>query len=75
MFAVYAVIFYVSAVFVRDYGVTITEMYVSIFCIMFAGMGAGSNNAFQGDVGAAKNACRNIFKILDSEDEVQQQKK
>ena len=46
MFAVYAVVFYVAAVFVRDYGVTSKEMYVSMFCIMFAGMGAGSNNAF-----------------------------
>jgi len=75
MFSVYAVIFYVSAIFVRDYGLSIKDMYISMFCILFAGIGAGSNNAFQGDVGSAKNACRNIFKILDSEDEIQQQKR
>jgi len=70
MFAVYAVIFYVSAIFVRDHGVSIKDMYISMFCILFSGMGAGSNNAFAGDVGSAKNACRSVFKILDSEDEI-----
>lgn len=70
MFGIYAVIFYVSAYFVRDYGVSIRDMYVSIFCILFAGFGAGSNNAFVGDIGAAKVACRNIFKIIDADDEI-----
>lgn len=72
MFAIYAVVFIASALFVRDEGVKIRNMYISVFCVLFAGFGAGSNNAFIGDAGAAKNAARNIFKIIDSEDEVQQ---
>ncbi|KAL4481127.1 hypothetical protein ABPG72_015082 [Tetrahymena utriculariae] len=71
MFGIYALIFYVSAYFVRDYGLTIKDMYVSMFCILFAGFGIGNNNAFVGDVTAAKASARNIFKILDSEDEIQ----
>ena len=43
MFGVYGIIFYVSAVFVRDYGVTPKDMFISIFCIMFAAFGAGNN--------------------------------
>ena len=70
MFGVYGIIFYVSAVFVRDYGVTPKDMFISIFCIMFAAFGAGNNAQFMGDVGAAKNAAKGLFKILDSEDEL-----
>ena len=68
-FIVYAVIFICSAVFVRDNGVTAREMFVSIFSILNAATSIGHNNHFMGDVGAAKSACREIFKILDSEDE------
>ena len=44
MFAVYAIIFICGAVFVRDNGVTIKEMFVSIFAILFAAFGAGNSN-------------------------------
>jgi ATP-binding cassette subfamily B (MDR/TAP) protein 1 len=43
MFAVYGTIFYVSAVFVRDYNIDPMDMFISIFCIMFAAFGAGNN--------------------------------
>lgn len=69
-FGVYAVIFICSAVFVRDDGVTAREMFVSIFAILNAATSAGNNNHFMGDVGAAKAACREIFRILDSDDEL-----
>lgn len=36
---------------------------------MYAAMGAGNNNQFMGDIGAAKNAAKNIFNILDRKDE------
>ncbi|EDK31467.1 multidrug resistance protein-like transporter family ABC domain protein (macronuclear) [Tetrahymena thermophila SB210] len=71
MFGVYAIIFICGAIFVRDNGVTIKEMFVSIFTILFAAFGAGNANQFMSDVGAAKNACKGLFKILDSEDEIQ----
>ena len=41
MFIVYAVIFICGAVFVRDYGVSVQGMFVSIFAILFAAFGAG----------------------------------
>ncbi|KAL4426347.1 hypothetical protein ABPG74_006285 [Tetrahymena malaccensis] len=72
-FAVYAIIFICSAVFVRDYGVTPREMFVSIFAVLNAATSAGNNNHFMGDVGAAKAACKEIFRIIDSKDEVQLQ--
>ncbi|EGR27069.1 hypothetical protein IMG5_202500 [Ichthyophthirius multifiliis] len=71
MFNVYGIIFYVGAIFVRDNGVSAKEMFVSIFCIMFAAFGAGNSSHFMGDVGAAINAAVGLFKILDSEDEIQ----
>lgn len=65
----YAIIFICSAVFVRDYGMSAKGMFVSIFSILNAAAAIGNNNHFMGDVGVAKAACREIFKILDSEDE------
>jgi hypothetical protein len=44
-------------------------MFRSIFGIMFATMGMGNNQHFAGDIGASKNAAKNLFKILDTEDE------
>lgn len=69
MFIIDAVIFVIGAVLVRDTGLSTLDMFVSIMAITFATMGAGSNAAFAGDIGAAKNASKNIFAILDSEDE------
>lgn len=36
---------------------------------MFATFGMGNNQHFAGDIGAAKNAAKNLFEILDSKDE------
>lgn len=69
MFGMYAVIFYIGAIFVRDTGLDMRDMFVSIFAIMFAAVGAGNNAAFMGDIGNAYNSARNLFKILDEIDE------
>lgn len=72
MFLVYAVMFYVGAIIYREHDdVDVMDMYTAIFALMYAGFGAGNNNQFMTDVGAAMNAAKNIFKILDAEDEVQ----
>ena len=73
MFLINAVIFYVGAIFVRDIGLSIEDMFKTILAITFATMGAGNNAAFAGDIGAAKNASKNIFEIIDSEDEFQRE--
>lgn len=68
-FLVNALVFYLGAILVRDTGLEVGDMFKSIFSLTFAVMGAGNNAAFAGDIGAAKNASKNIFEILDSEDE------
>jgi ATP-binding cassette subfamily B (MDR/TAP) protein 1 len=72
MFAIYAIIFYVGALFHRDQDLPIKNMFTAIFAIMFASLGAGNNNQFMVDVGQAHNAAKNIFAILDAIDEVQE---
>lgn len=71
MFIIYGIQFYLGAVFVRDYGVQVKDMYTAVFGIMYAAFGAGNNNMFMGDIGKAKQAARSIFALLDSEDEIQ----
>lgn len=66
----YGVTFYVGAIFHRDNGLAIRDMFAAIFAIMFASFGSGNNNQFMVDVGQAKNAAKNLFKILDSKDEL-----
>ncbi|CAD8161006.1 unnamed protein product [Paramecium pentaurelia] len=73
MFVMNAIIFYVGAVFCRDINLSVNDMFKTIFSLTFATMGAGNNAAFAGDIGAAKNASKNIFEILDSEDEYQRE--
>lgn len=75
MFIVYAVLFYVGAVFSRDYNVSTNDMFTAIFALMYAAFGAGNNNQFMTDVGAAFNAAKNLFKITDAEDEISIHKK
>lgn len=69
MFIINAVIFYIGAILCRDTDLAIEDMFKAIMAITFATMGAGNNAAFAGDIGAAKNASKNIFEIIDSEDE------
>lgn len=45
-------------------------MFVSILTVLFAAMGVGFNNQYMSDIGAAKNAAKNLFAILDSKDEI-----
>lgn len=44
MFAVYAILFYVGAIFHREYEVAAVDMFTAIFAVMYAGFGAGNNN-------------------------------
>ncbi|CAD8206584.1 unnamed protein product [Paramecium octaurelia] len=75
MFIINAIVFYVGALLCRDDIITINGMFKSILAITFATMSAGNNAAFAGDIGAAKNASKNIFEILDSEDEFQREER
>jgi len=65
-FGVYALLFYVGALFIRDDGLGFQDMFQSIMAIMMACMAAGNALQLAPDVGSAKNAAINIFTILDS---------
>ncbi len=41
MFAIYAVTFYVGAIFHRDEGLSVKDMFISILGLMSAGFAAG----------------------------------
>jgi ABC-type multidrug transport system fused ATPase/permease subunit len=73
MYVVFALIFYLGAVFIRDNNLSIADVFTAIYSIMFAGMTAGNNSHFMPDVATAKNSAANIFEILDGEDEDQLQ--
>lgn len=75
MFIMNAIIFYVGAVFCRDIGLSVNDMFKTIFSLTFATMGAGNASAFAGDIGTAKNASKNIFEIIDREDEFQREER
>lgn len=70
LFVIYGLIFFIGAVFVKEYNVDVLDMYTALFAIMNAAMGAGNNNAFMTDVGQAYNAAKSIFSILDNKDEI-----
>ena len=61
MYVVFALIFFLGAVFIRDNNLNIADVFTAIYSIMFAGMTAGNNSHFMPDVAAAKNSASNIF--------------
>lgn len=64
-FGIYAAVFYIGAIFMRDIELGFQEMLQSIFGIMFAAFGTGNAFQFAPDLGAAKNAAISVFQILD----------
>lgn len=75
MYVVFAVIFYIGTLFVRDVPLKFIDVFTAIYAIVFAAMTAGNNSQFAPDVAAAKNSAANLFSILDEEDEDQIQEK
>jgi hypothetical protein len=65
MYAIFALIFYLGSIFIRDHNLSIADVFTAIYSIMFAGMTAGNNSHFMPDVANAKNSAANIFEILD----------
>lgn len=52
---------------------TVENMFIAIYAIVFAGMTAGNNAHFMPDAAACKNSAANLFEILDNQDEEQMQ--
>jgi len=61
MFVIFALIFYIGTLFIRDAGATPTDVFTAIYAITFSAMTAGNNSQFLPDIGAAKNAAANLF--------------
>lgn len=70
MYMVFAILFYVSAVFHKEYDTKVVNMFSAIFAIMYSAFGAGNNNQFMVDVGAAYNAAKKLFLVLEADDEI-----
>ena len=61
MFVIFAIIFYIGTLFVRDLGVKFVDVFTAIYAIVFAGMTAGNNFQFMSEAGASKVAAANLF--------------
>lgn len=70
MFCLDALVFYLGAVFISHNVLNSKDFFTSFFAIMMAAMGTGQATQFAGDVGAAKNAAINLFKIFDTKPEI-----
>lgn len=68
-FIVYAVIFYCGAIFINDYGLSITDLFTALFAIMFAAFATGNANQYLPDYGKMINSAKNMFQIIDMENE------
>jgi ABC-type multidrug transport system fused ATPase/permease subunit len=74
MYIIFALIFYVGTIFIRDNPeLTIEDVFTAIYAITFSAMTAGNNAHFLPDMASGKNAAASLFEILDSEDEDQKQ--
>ena len=66
MFIIFALIFYIGTIFIRDYGVSINDVFTAIYAITFSAMTAGNNAHFLPDVAGGKNSAASLFQILDA---------
>lgn len=64
MSCVSALIFYLGAIFIRDYQLGVLNIYTAIYAIMFASISAGGNLGFVNNIADSKVALANIMKIL-----------
>jgi ATP-binding cassette subfamily B (MDR/TAP) protein 1 len=65
---VFALIFFLAALFIRDYHVGVLEAYTAIYAIMFAAISAGGNLGFLGGISDSKVALVNVMNILNNQE-------
>jgi hypothetical protein len=54
MFIVFALIFFLGTVFIRNYGVSVGDVFTAIYAIVFGAMTVGNNSHFLPDIASAK---------------------
>eukprot|EP00392_Amoebophrya_sp_AT5.2_P005678 g5688.t1 len=64
IFGVYVVGFWYGAHLVKDEGLSATDMFRAVMCIIFAGMGAGQAGAAMPSMAKAKTAAHDIFQLV-----------
>lgn len=72
MFAVYALIFYVGAVFTMEYNLSFQDLFRALFAVIFSAFGVGMSTQFMGNVSGAKTAAKKIFAILNIPNDIKQ---
>jgi 1,4-dihydroxy-2-naphthoate octaprenyltransferase len=60
-FISFALIFFLAAVYISNFGLSISGSLEAIFLIIFAGITAGNNSNFMPDISKAKTAAKKIF--------------
>ena len=73
MFVIFALVFYIGTLFIRDQHLEFVNVFTAIYALIFAGMTAGNNTQMMPDIASCKTSAAYLFQILDSEDEDQMQ--
>ena len=68
MFIVIALIFYLGIIFLKNFNLSIADVFTAIYAVLFAGMTVGNNSHFMPDVALSKKSAANLFEIIDGED-------
>ena len=69
-FLMYFVIFISGAYFTRDIGLSIQDLFLAMFGIMFGALGAGNATNALPEAGSAKQAAIELFELIDMKSEI-----
>ena len=67
---VFAALFYLGAVFIKEYGVFADDVFIAIYVIAFASFGAGQAQQFGPATGKAAKSAERIFGIMDEPSDI-----
>ena len=68
-FFAFGLLFYLGALIKQRYNTSTKDIFYAVMAIVWSGWYAGHNFYFMPDVAAAKQSARNLFTVLDQEDE------
>lgn len=63
-----SLIYYIGALLVQNYGVSVVNLFTAIYAIMFSGVQAGCNIGFVGQIASTTFGTARYFKVLNLED-------
>ena len=68
-FSSIGLIFFLSAVYIRDHNLSIDGSMEAIFLVLFASVSAGNNAIYMSDISTGRTGAKTIFNVIDLEDE------